>query len=105
MSPNRPPPLMPPNPPSPRRARCPSCGVQVTQEHLSGCPLGPGEYTASQRRSFGDMTSHGGSDEDQMRIVEEIKRIDQLPESKRKHRRKKRLLLQLDPKFLKHLES
>jgi hypothetical protein len=83
------------------------------QRHLDDCPLGPGQYTNNQmkieilRRLAGRKRSDEEQkriDAEQNRIVEEIRRIDKLPDSKRKSRRKERLLIQLDPNVRERLE-
>lgn len=84
-------------PAMPQEARCSSCGVEAFQDHLDNCSLGQGLYIPSWMRA--------PPSPDQMGLVNEIKRIKMLPESKRKHRRIRRLLLRLEPEYYKHLKA
>jgi hypothetical protein len=75
-----------------QESRCAACGVEIYQEHLNRCSLGRGLYIPAWMR--GPVSS------DPMGVMREVKRIDMLPESRRKHRRIRKLLLQLKPESI-----
>ena len=83
---------MTPSEPEEQEYRCPGCGVEIYQKHLRDCSLGRGLYIPAWMR--------GPASSDPMEVIKEVERIDMLPESRRKHRRIRRLLLQLEPESI-----
>ena len=83
--------LPPPDEPS----RCLACGVVPFQAHLERCHH-VGLHVPEEMRRYA---------QDQMGLVEQIRRIQELPESRRKHRRVRRLLLQLRPEYYRKLDQ
>jgi hypothetical protein len=79
-------------PREPQETRCPECGVETYQVHLDNCSVGQGLYIPARLR--------GSVSPDPMGVIKEIKRIEMLPESRRRHRRIRRLLLQLEPEHI-----